>query len=557
MYATLLAASVDSSTTAAEDGGGAATAVPTEGVSEAVDAVTEVTVTLLGTLARVGGAVLTGLVIAFIIIIALRLLGHRHVVYGEVSKHIRGPLYLSAGLSGAYLALQLSDMPLAESWHAQILHLLLIAVIFAATWLLTRLLLGLERALVKSVTASGDSGRTSRIMTQAQVLRRVASAIVVILGLVSAIMTFPAAQVAMTSLLASAGLVSVIAGLAAQSTLGNVFAGLQLAMTDAIRVGDVVDADTVHGTIEEVTLTYVVVKIWDERRVILPSKYFTENPFSNWTRKSAEMQGTVMFQVDWRVPVAAMRAQLGVIVRSSAAWDGRTATLVITDTSQSTVTARVTVSAANPDKLVELQNFVREQLLLWLQTAAPYALPRTRVEVEQVELKANLEHERVARLAEELVALQGGAGKEELEDTGIVEGTEDPIEAARVRAAARGRSNLRRVRRKKIRRRGLFYGWEEGADGDAASGDGPAPQAPSSGMKAGSLDATTVLPASALPGIVGVSADDGEVLREPLAVSPADGDKESGSSDQTPARADEGEEYEKGERGSKSDRPQR
>lgn len=556
MYATLLAAAVDSSTIAEEDRGGVATAVPTEGVSEAVDAVTEATVTVLGVVAQVGGAVLSGIALAFLLIMALRLLGHRHFVYGEISKHIRGPLYLSAGLSGAYLALQLSSTPLAEGWHAQILHVLLIAVILAATWLLTRLLLGLERALVKSVTASGDSGRTSRIMTQAQVLRRVASAIVVILGFVSAIMTFPAAQVAMTSLLASAGLVSVIAGLAAQSTLGNVFAGLQLAMTDAIRVGDVVDADTVHGTIEEVTLTYVVVKIWDERRVILPSKYFTENPFSNWTRKSAEMQGTVMFQVDWRVPVAAMRAQLGVIVRSSSAWDGRTATLLITDTSQSTVTARVTVSAANPDKLVELQNYVREQLLLWLQSAAPYALPRTRVEVEQVELKADLEQERVARLAEELVALQGGASKDELEDTGIVEGAEDPIEAARLRAAARGRSSLRRVRRKKIRRRGLFYGWEEGADADATSGGGPAPQASSSGTRARSVDTTTVLPASALPGIVGVSADDGEVLRKPLTARPVDADKESDSSAQTPARADEGEEYEAGKRRSEDDRSQ-
>lgn len=333
-------------------------------------------------------------------------------------------------------------------------------------------------------------------------------------------------------------------------------------MTDAIRVGDVVDADTVHGTIEEVTLTYVVVKIWDERRVILPSKYFTENPFSNWTRKSAEMQGTVMFQVDWRVPVAAMRAQLGVIVRSSSAWDGRTATLVITDTSQSTVTARVTVSAANPDKLVELQNFVREQLLLWLQTAAPYALPRTRVEVEQVEVKADLEHERVARLAEELVALQGGARKDELEDTGVVEGTEDPIEAARLRAAARGRSSLRRERREKIRRRGLFYGWEEGADGDASSGGAPAPQAPSSDKTDARVDATTVLPASALPGIIGLKADDGEVLRQPLAQPGDKGAQKPQTVDMTPssapspAQSAETEEYEAGKRRSDNDRSQ-
>ena len=144
-----------------------------------------------------------------------------------------------------------------------------------------------------------------------------AEVIIIICGLVGAVMTFPGARLAMGSLLASASLVSVIAGLAAQSTLGNVFAGIQLALTDAIRVDDIVVVGKEQGAIEEITLTYVVVRIWDDRRLIYPSTYFTQSPFANWSRRGTQHVGTLTLDLDWRVPVASVRAELARVVASS------------------------------------------------------------------------------------------------------------------------------------------------------------------------------------------------------------------------------------------------
>ena len=142
------------------------------------------------------------------------------------------------------------------------------------------------------------------------------------------VMTFPAARFAMTSLLALAGLVSVVAGLAAQSTLGNVFAGLQLVAIDVIRVDDVVEVKDWNGQIEEITLTYVVVRLWDERRLILPSTYFTQNPFTNWMCRSHQLTGSLTLELDWRVPVSRLRTELDRILSTTKLWDGRTSTQI-------------------------------------------------------------------------------------------------------------------------------------------------------------------------------------------------------------------------------------
>ena len=190
-------------------------------------------------------------------------------------------------------------------------------------------------------------------------------------------MTFPQARLAMGSLLASAGLVSVVAGLAAQSLLGNLFAGLQLAITDAIRVDDqVVINSTDSGRIEEITLTYVVVLAFDGRRILLPSKYFTEHPFTNWSRRDERQVAQLNFDLDWRAPIAAMRAQLAKFVASSSTWDGREASLVVTDAQNSLIRVRMTVSAVNSADAFNLQCHVREEMINWLQKEAPYALPR-------------------------------------------------------------------------------------------------------------------------------------------------------------------------------------
>ena len=432
---------------------------PTIDIAQTAETVTETAVNVASIALRVGAGAAIGLVLAFIGIVILRALGRRQTMYAEIGRYTRTALYVLAGVTGGYLGAELAVATVATpDWAQAALQALRIGIILSLSWVVVGLAKALESSIVAGVHASGDPGRASRVTTQAQVLRRVAE-VIIICGLVGAVMTFPGARLAMGSLLASASLVSVIAGLAAQSTLGNVFAGIQLALTDAIRVDDIVVVGKEQGAIEEITLTYVVVRIWDDRRLIYPSTYFTQNPFANWSRRGTQHVGTLTLDLDWRVPVASVRAELARVVASSSVWDGRTANLDVTDTSSGTVTLRIAVSGKNPSDVFTLQCYVREELVAWLQREAPFALPRTRVEVEQVQVTHDPQPEEVARLAEELVALQHDDGAAVSADTTTAvrrpkEG--DPIEEARVRAAAKGLSRLRRARREKVRRRRIL-----------------------------------------------------------------------------------------------------
>src|SRR5699024_10342390 len=207
------------------------------------------------------------------------------------------------------------------------------------------------------------------------------------------LLTFPGMRAFGASVLASAGIISVVAGLAAQTTLANTFAGMQLAFTDAIRVGDVVIVEEEYGRIEEITLTYVVVHIWDDRRLILPSTYFTATPFENWTRRGTDLLGTVSFDLDWRVPLGAMRAELRSLLAASELWDGRSGSLQVIDSTAGLIRPRVTISASDSGRLWDLQCYIREGLVEWLQSVAPEALPRTRVTTQDVEPTAERPHD--------------------------------------------------------------------------------------------------------------------------------------------------------------------
>ncbi|MDU0349465.1 mechanosensitive ion channel family protein [Actinomyces sp. MRS3W] len=435
-----------------------ATSSATEEAVETAEAVVEATTDVLALAWRAGLGAIIGIALVFVLVVVLRTMGRRRVMYAELIRFCRTPMYVMAALVGAFLGGQIAFFDLSQpDWAHFVLHALLIGIILSATWVVVGAAKAVESSIVLGVRARGDIGRTKRITTQAQVLRRVAEVIIVIVGLVGVAMTFPSARVAMASLLASAGLVSVVAGLAAQSTLGNLFAGIQLATTDAIRVDDVVVVNDEQGFIEEITLSYVVVRVWDGRRLIFPSTYFTQNPFANWTRRGSQLTGTFTIDLDWRVPVAALRAEVDRIVSASTVWDGRVASVDVTDTSGSTVTVRVAVSGANNADVWTLQCQLREELVAWLQREAPYALPRTRVEVDHVEVAEDPTPEKVARLAEELVTLQQPDGGDAGEATAVQRTVaDDPIEAARVRAAAKGRAKLRRARRDKVRRRRIL-----------------------------------------------------------------------------------------------------
>jgi small-conductance mechanosensitive channel len=192
-------------------------------------------------------------------------------------------------------------------------------------------------------------------------------------------MTFARLRTLGASLLASAGVAGIVGGLAAQSTLGNVFAGLQLAFTDALRFDDVVVVEGEWGRIEELTLTYVVVHLWDERRLVLPTSYFTTKPFQNWTRTGSRVLGTALLHLDYSAPVDALRAEAERILSASTHWDRRDWALQVVDTTETTMVVRVLASAVDADHAYELRCELREKLLAYVTEHHPSALPRTRV----------------------------------------------------------------------------------------------------------------------------------------------------------------------------------
>ena len=267
-------------------------------------------------------------------------------------------------------------------WHGYVDHAFLIVTIVTSTWLIAALVgYGLSLAVGRYSIDTPDNRVARRAQTQLLVVRRLLVVIIVIVGLALVLLTFPGVQALGTSVLASAGIVSIVAGLAAQSTLGNVFAGVQLAFSDAIRVDDVVVINAEWGRIEEITLTYVVVHVWDDRRLVVPSTYFTSNPFENWTRTSSQLLGEIDFDLDWRVSTAAMRTQLAEILKETASWDGRTQVLQVTDAVGGFVHVRILVSAEDSPTLFDLRCFVREAMVSWIQSQNPQTMPRTRITI--------------------------------------------------------------------------------------------------------------------------------------------------------------------------------
>jgi small-conductance mechanosensitive channel len=274
-------------------------------------------------------------------------------------------------------------LPHSGGWQRTLWHTLLLGVIGAGAWFLTELLFVAEEgALARFRTDVENNRRARTVHTQVQFIRRITALVVTILALAAMLLTFRAGRLAGTSIFASTAVVGVVAGIAAQNLLGNVLAGLQLAFGGALRLEDVVVVEDEWGRIEEMTLTHVVVHIWDDRRLIMPTSYFTTQPFQNWTRTEAALLGTVLFDVDWNVPVARMREELRAVLSTSDLWDGRVSVLQVVDAVDGRVQVRALVSAADAPRLWDLRCAVREHLVNWLRQRHPEALPRSRAEIE-------------------------------------------------------------------------------------------------------------------------------------------------------------------------------
>lgn len=264
---------------------------------------------------------------------------------------------------------------------AAVRHLNGVLVIAGAAWLAARALRGVADGVIALHPADvADNLHARRVQTQARVLSRIASSAVMVAGLAFVLMTFPRARQLGTSLLASAGVAGLVVGIAARSVFSNLLAGLQIALAQPIRIDDVLIVEGEWGRVEEITATCVVLRIWDERRLIIPLQWFIEHPFENWTRREAAMLGTVMLWVDYSLPVEPVRAEARRLCESMPTWDGRVCVVQVTDASERCMQLRVLVSAADSGQAFDLRCALREGLIEYLQREHPGALPRVRTE---------------------------------------------------------------------------------------------------------------------------------------------------------------------------------
>ncbi|WKX68670.1 mechanosensitive ion channel family protein [Streptomyces sp. XD-27] len=281
-------------------------------------------------------------------------------------------LVCTAALRGSY-----DKTHLAEGHAVGIGRILTLVLIAAAAWLAVRASAAVvESTYSRYAAGARDPARVRRVRTQVTLIQRVVTAVVGVVAGSAILLTLPALRAFGTSMLASAGIVGIVAGIAAQSTLGNMFAGLSIAFGDMVRIGDTVVVDGEWGTVEEITLTFLSVRTWDERRITMPVSYFTSKPFENWSRGGTQKTGTVFLHLDHAAPMEAMREKLHEILRASPAWDGRDWGLAVTDTTPSTIQVRALVTARDADDAWTVRCEVREQLIGWLREEHPYALPR-------------------------------------------------------------------------------------------------------------------------------------------------------------------------------------
>jgi len=332
-----------------------------------------------GTIAAIALALIANFALALITGVIRATAGKRVPWLGDIIRTVSPRAHVLVLIIGIWTAAGLTA-PATFSWWPTVSRVFLIVSVFVGAWFLSGLAsFGFGRMIARYSVDQESIPAVRRMRTQLKLVRRLVNALIGVLAVGIVLFSFEEVRAVGTSVLASAGILSLVAGLAAQSTLGNLVAGIQLVFSDAIRVDDVVVVEGEWGTIGEITLSYVVVYIWDERRLILPCTYFTSEPFESWTRNSSDITGTIFLDVDWRIPVDELRKKFLSIVEPSELWDGRKAGVIVSDATGGYVKVRCTVSASDSDKIWDLRCLVREELVAWIQKAHPDALPVTRV----------------------------------------------------------------------------------------------------------------------------------------------------------------------------------
>jgi len=299
-----------------------------------------------------------------------------------IIKHMRRPVQYLLPVLLVYPLLGIATLPIDQ--EETISGILKVLTVMLLAWLATCAVRVVEEGVLRHFDASVKDNLTARrVHTQIKLFRQVVLLIILIITASVILMMFDQLRVIGVSLLASAGIAGMILGFSAQKVLGNLLAGIQIAITQPIRLGDVLIVENEWGWVEEITLTYVVVKIWDLRRLVIPISHFLEKPFQNWTRKSADILGTVFIYADYTIPIDKLREELTRILQSTDLWDGKVNGLQVTDAKEHTLELRALMSAADSPKAWDLRCLVREKLVTFVQEHYPQCLPKFRTELKQ------------------------------------------------------------------------------------------------------------------------------------------------------------------------------
>ena len=332
--------------------------------------------------------ILLGAIVGFVIFLVLIGLFKRTIrelypsLYGKIAIKLSKPGMMLFMVTGAQVPFIL--IPKDFIWFNVIQKILITFLIFSTSWLLIKGIHVIRLFLLARYDMeTADNLKARKLFTQYLILERIMIFVIIFIAVGISLMTFePIRQIGM-SLLTSAGVSALIIGLAAQKIIGAFLAGIQLAITQPIRLDDVVIVEGEWGRIEEINLTYVVVKIWDKRRLVLPTTYFIEHPFQNWTMTSAEILGTVFIYTDFTFPVKELREALTSFLKETTKWDGEVNVLQVTGASEKTMELRALMSARNASDAWDLRVFIREKLLTFLRENYPEHLPKTRIEIEK------------------------------------------------------------------------------------------------------------------------------------------------------------------------------
>jgi small-conductance mechanosensitive channel len=333
--------------------------------------------------ASVAGAIIIALIVHYVIFYVLKRIARnpKRVVEASLVQHGKKPAKWILPLLAVLIALP--TLPIPDKVKLPAEHVIGLALIAAIAWILIIL-----TEVVADVIASryrvdvADNLEARRIRTQTQVLRRIVQLLIIILTIGIMLLTIPNVRAIGASVLASAGVAGIIIGMAMKPTLSNLIAGVQIALTQPIRIEDAVIVEGDWGWIEEINITYVVVRTWDWRRLVLPLSYFIEHPFQNWTKKTAQLIGSVYLYVDFTVPIDELRAELDRLVKSSKLWREEVVVLQVSDVKEYTIELRALADARTAGETWDLRCYIREGLIKYLQEHYPQSLPKTRAELQ-------------------------------------------------------------------------------------------------------------------------------------------------------------------------------